>query len=108
MPPAAYRSGRPAPAIRFDRIASRQGTNIAGRVLDGDRLPRARARILFVSVDRKSLQRSAQTSQDGSFRAQLSAGGWLVYTYDENDRPIFSRRVEVPAGRSVQVVLVNR
>jgi hypothetical protein len=94
--------------VRFDRIASRAGHNLEGRVLDADRQPRASARVLFVSVDRKSLQRTARADRDGVFTAELSAGGWLVYTYDARDRPVFLKRVEVPVGRSIQVTLVNR
>jgi len=111
MPPASgngYRAPARPPVVRLDRIASRNGHSLEGRVLDGRRQPRASARVLFVSADRKSLQRTAQTDRDGSFRAQLSAGGWLVYTYDARGRPVFARRVEVPDGRSVQVTLVNR
>jgi hypothetical protein len=111
MPPAsdsAYRPPARPPVVRFDRIASRPGHNIEGRLLDGARQGRANTRVLFVSVDRKSVQRTATTDREGNFSAQLSAGGWLVYTYDGNGRPVFSRRVEVPAGRSVQVTLVNR
>jgi hypothetical protein len=111
MPPAAdsaFRAPTRPPVIRFDRIASRSGHNIEGRVLDAGRQPRARARVLFVSADRKSVQQTSTTDGNGSFRAQLGAGGWLVYTYDANGRPVFSRRVEVPADRAVQMTLVSR
>jgi hypothetical protein len=105
---SSYRAPARPPVVRFDRIASRSGHNLEGRVLDGTRLPRSNARVLFVSVDTKSLQGTATTDDNGNFSAQLGAGGWLVYTYDDNGRPVFSRRIEVPAGRSVQVTLVKR
>jgi hypothetical protein len=105
---SSFRTPARPPVVRFDRIASRSGHNLEGRILDANQKPRASARILFVSVERKSLQRTATAERDGSFSAHLSAGGWLVYTYDGNGRPVFARRVEVPAGRSVQVTLVNR
>jgi hypothetical protein len=105
---SSYRAPARPPIVRFDRIASRSGHNLEGRVLDGGRQPRRSARVLFVSVEKKSLQGTATTDDDGAFSAQLSAGGWLVYTYDDNDRPVFARRIEVPAGRSLQVTLVKR
>jgi hypothetical protein len=111
MPHASEGSFRvPArpPVVRYDRIASRSGHNLEGRVVDGSRQPRASARVLFVSVDRKSLQHTATADREGTFSTKLSAGGWLVYTHDARGRPVFSRRIEVPEDRPVQMTLVNR
>ena len=51
---------------------------------------------------------TATADDNGAFSTRLDAGGWLVYTYDGRGRPVFSRRVEVPADRSVTMTLVNR
>jgi Carboxypeptidase regulatory-like domain len=96
------------PAVRFDRIASLEGNNLQGKVVDKGRAPRAGARVLFVSVEGKNIQHTVTADADGAFRTRLSAGGWLVYTHDANGRPVFSRRVEVQADRAVTMTLVNR
>jgi hypothetical protein len=105
---SSYRTPPPPPAVRFDRIASRAGHNLEGHVVDARRSPRAGARVLFVSVEGKTIQRAATADGQGAFRARLAAGGWLVYTYDGQGRPVFSRRVEVPGDRTVSMTLVNR
>jgi hypothetical protein len=77
-------------------------------VVDGDRKGLGGARVLFVCVEKKSTQVTATADGNGQFRANLSEGAWLVYTHDGNGKPVFSRRVEVPSGRNVQVTLVSR
>jgi hypothetical protein len=96
------------PAVRFDRIASLEAGNLQGKVVDKGRSPRAGARVLFVSVEGKNIQHTVTADASGSFRARLTAGGWLVYTHDEQGRPVFSRRVEVQADRPVTMTLVHR
>ncbi len=65
--------------------------------------------MLFVSVERKSIQQTVTADNSGAFRTRLSSGGWLVYTHDANGRPVFSRRVEVQEDRPVvNMTLVNR
>lgn len=99
---------RGTPGVRFDRIASTGGSNVEGRLVDDARLPRSGARVLFVSVEEKRTQFEATTTADGVFRAKLPSGGWLVYTFDAKGKPVFSRRVEVPAGKGVNFTLVSR
>jgi hypothetical protein len=109
MPPATdskFIPLKPAPAVRFDRIASRG--KVEGRVVDPTRVPRASAKVLFVSTAEKRTQFTTTTSGDGVFRADLPEGGWLVYTYDERGRLVFSRRIEVPADKPVNFTLVSR
>jgi hypothetical protein len=96
------------PVVRLDRIASRTGATLEGKVVDGGRQPLGGAKVLFVSAESKATQERATADADGAFSASLSAGGWLVYTYDADGKPVFSRRVEVPASRSVSVTLVSR
>jgi hypothetical protein len=96
------------PTVRFDRIASREGHNLEGRVVDTSRAGHGGARVLFVSVEGKTIQHTVTADDSGAFRARLSAGGWLVYTHDANGRPVFSRRVEVKTDRPVNMTLVNR
>jgi hypothetical protein len=112
MPGASDSSIRPEPvrppAVRLDRIASRGGPKVEGRVLGGDNEPRAAVRLLFVSADSKDEQERATTDEDGAFRLNLTGGGWLVYTYNAQNRPVFSRRIEVPATRDTSVTLVQR
>lgn len=112
MPPAvdsSYRgTPRQAPAVRMDRIASRGSSNVEGKVLRADRSSMSGARVLLVSADAKSNQQTVTADREGVFRASVDAGGWLVYTHDENNRPVFSRRIEVPAGRPVSLTLTQR
>jgi hypothetical protein len=96
------------PTVRFDRIASLEGDNLQGKVIDKGRSPRAGARVLFVSVEGKNIQHTVTADADGAFRTRLTAGGWLVYTHDAAGRPVFSRRVEVQADRPVTMTLVHR
>ncbi|MFO0881027.1 MAG: hypothetical protein U0840_27200 [Gemmataceae bacterium] len=109
MPPASYQP-TPArtPTIRFDRIASRGNANLEGKVVLRDSSPRSNARLLLVSADEKSVQKTIQTDRDGSFRTKVEAGGWLVYSQDESGRPTFVRRIEVPADRLFTLTVTQR
>jgi hypothetical protein len=112
MPPASDSSFRQAPrqtpVIRLDRIASRGESNLEGRVLRADQSPRGGAKVLLVSADSKGNQQTVTADRDGVFRARVEAGGWLVYTHDAAGKPIFSRRVEVPADRPLSLTLTQR
>ncbi len=99
---------RRPPAIRIDRMASREGYNLQGQVVLGDRTPRSGAKLLLVSVESKTNQRTITTERDGSFQANVPAGGWLVYTHDEQGRPVFSRRIEVPADKLFTLTVTQR
>jgi hypothetical protein len=100
----------PSPKYSGPHFASleRDSHTVAGRLVDGDRKALSSAKVLFVNVDRKSNQHTATTDAAGKFKANLGEGAWLVYTYDNGGKPVFARRVEVPAGRTVQLTLVNR
>lgn len=112
MPGAEAAAGssprRPPPAVRFDRIASRGNHNLQGKVVQADRTPRAGAKILLVSVDAKTNQRTVTADRDGSFATSVGVGGWLVYTHDEQGRPVFSRRIEVPADQLFTLTVMQR
>jgi hypothetical protein len=96
------------PAVRLDRIASLEGGNLQGKVVDKGRSPRGGVRVLFVSVEGKNIQHTVTADAGGAFQTRLASGGWLVYTHDANGKPVFSRRVEVPSDRTVNMTLVNR
>jgi hypothetical protein len=111
MPRAAegsFRAPARPPAVRFERIASLEGHNLEGKVVDSSRSARPGARVLFVSVEGKTIQHTVTADSKGGFRTRLNAGGWLVYTHDEGGRPVFSRRIEVQVDRPVSMTLVNR
>jgi hypothetical protein len=106
---SAYRAPlKRTPVIRFDRTASRGEGNLEGKVVSRDNAPRANARVLLVSADSRSNQQTVTADRDGSFRANVDAGGWLVYTHDEAGKPVFSRRIEVPSNRPVSLTLTQR
>lgn len=105
---SSYRAPARRPVVRYDRIASRGSDNLQGRVVDASRAPRSGVRILLVSTDAKTDQHTLTASGDGSFGARVNTGGWLVYTYDAQGRPVFSRRIEVPADRELSMTLVQR
>lgn len=109
MPGAEAAVGaRKVPAVRFDRIAARGGSNLQGKLVQADRSPRAGGKLLLVSVDAKTNQRVVTADRDGSFATNVAAGGWLVYTYDELGRPVFSRRIEVPADQLFTLTVMQR
>ena len=110
MAPADGASRRPSPTppTRFDRIASLSNPNLKGKVVDASRTPRSGVKILLVSAESRSVQKTITADQDGKFAAQVGSGGWLLYTHDERGRPVFSRRVEVPSDRGVSMTLVQR
>ncbi len=97
-----------SPALRFDRIASRGNPNLEGKVVDASRVPRSGVKILLVSAESRSVQQTVTADRDGKFSAAVESGGWLVYTHDERGRPVFSRRIEVPASRAVSMTFVQR
>jgi hypothetical protein len=106
QPPAP----RPAPApttLRPDRIASYSHSSFEGHVVSADRSPRSNARVLLVNAERSTDRRTVTTDGAGDFRANLTAGGWLVYLHDTNGRPVFARRVEVN-DHTQPVTLVGR
>lgn len=109
MPPS-HESGysRPKARPRFEQTASADAGPVQGRLTDAGRIPLARSRVLFVSAVEKTEQFEATTDADGVFRTRLAAGAWLVYTFDARGKPVFSRRIEVPATKGVSVTLVSR
>jgi len=112
MPPAQGGSLRstpaPAPAVRLDRIASRNGGNVQATVVDSARVPVPGARVLLVSADSRTDQFTVTANAQGNFQSNLQPGGWLLYTYDAAGKPVFSRRIEVPSERSLTITLTRR
>ncbi|MGL4553710.1 MAG: hypothetical protein ACRC33_21315, partial [Gemmataceae bacterium] len=73
MPPGESGFRRtPAPAVRFDRMASADGSSVVGRMTDAGRVPLSKSRVLFVSAEQKSEQYQATTDADGVFRTRLA------------------------------------
>jgi hypothetical protein len=107
MPPGESGFRRTPPA-RLDRTASSRDGTVVGRMTDAGRVPMANSRVLFVSAAEKTEQYEAKTDADGVFRTRLAEGGWLVYTFDTNGKPVFSRRIEVGAEKGVNFTLVKR
>lgn len=111
MPPAAYRNpgNTPrTPVIRLDRIASLQGGNLQGKVVNGNQDPRSGAKVLLVSVDAKTTQKTVTTQTDGTFQAKVAPGGWLVYSLDSAGKPHFSRRIEVQDDKLFTLTVTQR
>jgi hypothetical protein len=96
------------PRVRYDRIAARTRPTLEGRIFTPDHRPSAGARLLFVSAERRGQQQVVTADHAGQFRVNLSDGGWLVYVHDGAGRPVFSRRVDVAAGRPQALNLVQR
>jgi hypothetical protein len=108
MPHSTGSGFRQAPTARFDRMASQENSVVQGRLTDRDRLPRANTRVLFVSAAEKSEQYQTTTDADGIFRTRLDKGGWLVYTFDSNGKPVYNRRIDVASTKAVTFTLVSR
>jgi hypothetical protein len=96
------------PRVRYDRIASRAGATLQGRILTPERRPSPGARVLFVSAERRGQQQVVTADRAGQFHANLGDGRWLVYVHDGAGRPIFARRIDVSARRPQALTLVGR
>jgi hypothetical protein len=106
--PPAPRPAEAPPRVRFERIAALSGNNVTGRVLTAGRAPRAGARVLFVSAEKRGEQRTVAADRDGKFNASLGAGDWLVYVYNPSGKPVFYRRIEVRAKIPMPLTIVSR
>jgi hypothetical protein len=96
------------PNVRLDRVASLPSTTLQGQVVSSDQIAQANARVLFISADPQRVQRGATADTTGRFKVSLTSGGWLVYVYGADGKPVFNRRVEVTGKESQLVKLVNR
>jgi hypothetical protein len=96
------------PRVRPDRIASRVGSQVEGRLVSRDRVPQGNVRVLLVNVDPRLEQQAVTTNGDGRFQATLEAGEWLVYVQDATGRPVFQQRVRVGGGEPMAMTLVSR
>jgi len=108
MPPSSGSGFRKLPDTRMDRVASREGYIVQGRLTTYDRLPRANSRVLFVWAENKNRQFQTTTDADGNFRTRLDAGAWLIYTFDTTGKPVFHRRIDVSDKKEVSFTLVSR
>jgi hypothetical protein len=119
MPPASNRqlapqapAAEPAapsapPRVRMDRIVSLSSTGVEGQVVRSDRAPQSGAKVVFVNMDRKDLQQTVVSDRTGQFRANLTAGTWLIYVHDTNGKPVLHSTIEV-RGETRHVTLVSR
>jgi hypothetical protein len=96
------------PTFRPERIASTPRARVEGIVVRRDNMPQARARILFVSMDRQGPRETVDADADGQFRATLASGGWLVYVHGTDGKPVFHSKIEVRDNETRQVTLQNR
>jgi hypothetical protein len=99
----------PAPAVHLDRFVSAPRGQISGQVVQANWQPGAATRLVFINADREIARKEIATDSYGRFEAQLSPGGWLVYVEDAQGKPVFTRKIEVRANDSNEVLrLVSR
>jgi hypothetical protein len=109
--PAPSRPAAPAqapPRVRLERIAALPEYNLEGQVVSTERVPRANARVLFVSADQAGGRQAVTADVRGRFQATLASGGWLVYVQDSQGKQVFQRRVDVSGEQPFLMTLVSR
>jgi hypothetical protein len=108
--PTAPAPPAPPPAVRLDRIVAipATGNQVEGKVVLNDNSPRANARLLFVSVEKKGPQEAATADSNGRFNITLASGNWLVYLTGADGKPVFHSKIEVNSSDTRPFVLVSR
>jgi hypothetical protein len=83
--------------------------NVEGQVVGSDtRIPRAGARLLFVSAEQDGAHKTVTADEQGRFQTTLVKGSWLVYVRNREGTPVFQKRIEVQASQTSQVLLTSR
>ncbi len=99
----------PQGGVRMDRMASLTTPVLQGQVVSRDQRPQAGARLLVISDDSQRTRHETHADAAGQFNVRLaSGGGWLVYTYGTDGRPVFQQKIEVAEKEKTFVKLVNR
>jgi hypothetical protein len=111
LDPRPLPANQPAnpPRVRLDRIVMLDSPNVEGQVVGSDtRIPRAGARLLFVSAEQDGAHKTVTADEQGRFQTTLVKGSWLVYVRNREGTPVFQKRIEVQASQTSQVLLTSR
>jgi hypothetical protein len=103
-PPRAKATPPAPPKVTVDRIAAVPSSNVQGEVVSSGKSA-AGVRVLFASQDRTGVQQYVTADQKGKFEASLASGRWLVYTHDDNDKPVLRAKLQVAGDRSRTLLL---
>src|SRR5262249_40564605 len=96
------------PAVRLERIVSLPGPGVEGQVIRSDKEPLGGAKVMFVNADRQGDQQSVTADSQGQFRADLTAGHWLVYLHKTDGSLDFQNKIEVRAEETQRLTLLGR
>jgi hypothetical protein len=77
-------------------------------VVRNDNIPRANAKIMFVSSTQTQAQQTVTADTAGRFQANLAAGSWNVYLQGSDGNPTFYTRIDVNETQPGRITLVNR
>ncbi|MFO0927949.1 MAG: hypothetical protein U0736_13060 [Gemmataceae bacterium] len=95
---------QPAPPIRFERIASRAGESSAPVTTVRAKVDEPGYRVTLVHAANQQVRRTAQTSADGWFAADLTPGVWYVY-YHGDRGSVYRGQLQVTQPQVVRVRL---
>jgi hypothetical protein len=96
------------PKVRLDRIASIAEPTVDGQVVSLERAIQPGGKLLFVSTDVQGQQQTVQSDEKGQIRANLPAGGWLVYLVEKDGRTDFQQRLEVRENETKLLTFVKK
>src|SRR5262249_2855553 len=96
------------PKVRLDRIASIAEPTVDGQVVSLERAIQPGVKLLFVSTDVQGQQQTVQSDEKGQIRANLPAGGWLVYLVEKDGKTDFQQRLEVRENETKLLTFVKK
>jgi len=108
LPGGSPTSPAPRTGVRLDRVASLTSPILQGQVVGNDQRPQAGARLLVISDDAQRTRQEVRADASGQFNVTLASGGWVLYTYGADGRPVFQQKIEVAEKEKTFVKLVNR
>src|SRR5207302_4442137 len=77
----------PPPPVKLDRIVVGPDATVEGQVVRSDNAPRPNAKIIFVSSNQASAQRTVTANSAGRFQINLATGSWNVYLHGSDGNP---------------------
>jgi hypothetical protein len=106
--PAVPKAPAAPPTVRLERIVSLPAPGVEGQVIRSDKEPLSGAKVMFVNADRQGDQQSVTADGKGQFRADLTAGHWLVYLHKTDGSLDFQSKIEVRGEETQRLTLLGR
>jgi hypothetical protein len=94
-------------SVAYDAPAN-TGPNLVGQVVaERGTIDRA-VHLTFVSESASAADEKADVDGQGRFKVTLASGNWLIYSRDEQGKPVFQTRVSMRDQETQQMTLVSR